>query len=136
MSEETRRIIEMINNETITQEEGDKLIEALYKKEEPKKSTGKKSTLRVRIDTSGRNQDNNTTVNINIPLILAKKMSGLTNLVPKNPKNDLAEEGIALDSIDLAELIEMFENGEIGEDLINIDVGDGDDLTRVRVYVD
>ena len=40
------------------------------------------------------------------------------------------------DSNDLAELIELFENGEIGEDLVNIDVGEGDDKVVVKVYVD
>ena len=73
---------------------------------------------------------------VNLPLVLAKKMSGLTRLVPKNAKEDLNEQGIDLDSIDLAELIEMFENGEIEEDLVNIEAGDGDDATTVRIYVD
>ncbi len=136
MSDETRRILDMVKNGTITQEEGEKLIEAIYEKEEPRKNTGKKSTLRVRIDTQGNNDDDKTTVNVNIPLILAKKMTGLTKLVPKNAKNDLAEEGIDLDSIDLGELITMFENGEIEEDLVNIDAGDDEDKVKVRIYVD
>jgi len=136
MSEETKRILDMVRNGTVTQEEGEKLIEALYEKEEPRKNTGKKSTLRVRIDTQGNSNDDKTTVNVNIPLILAKKMTGLTKLVPKSAKSDLAEEGIDLDSIDLGELIDMFENGEIDEDLVSIDSGDAEDKVKVRIYVD
>ena len=136
MSEETKRILDMVKNGTVTQEEGEKLIEALYEKEEPRKNTGKKSTLRVRIDTQGNSNDDKTTVNVNIPLILAKKMTGLTKLVPKSAKSDLADEGIDLDSIDLGELIDMFENGEIDEDLVSIDAGDEEDKLKVRIYVD
>ncbi len=136
MSEETKRILDMVKNGTVTQEEGEKLIEALYEKEEPRKNTGKKSTLRVRIDTQGNSNDDKTTVNVNIPLILAKKMTGLTKLVPKSAKSDLADEGIDLDSIDLGELIDMFENGEIDEDLVSIDAGDEEDKVKVRIYVD
>ena len=136
MSEETRRILDMVKNNVITEEEGEKLIEALYEKEKPRKNTTKKSTLRVRIESEGSDKHDKSTVNVNIPLTLAKKVSGLTSFVPKKAKVDLTAQGIDLDSFDLVELIDMFESGEIEEDLVNIDVGDGDDLTKVRVYVD
>ena len=120
MSDDVKRILDMVKNETITQQEGEELIEALYEKEEPKKNTGKNSTLRIRIDTQGNDDPDKTTVNVNIPLVLAKKMSGLTKLVPKSAKEELTGEGIDLDAIDIGELIEMFENGEISEDLVSI----------------
>ena len=136
MSDEIRKILDMVENDTITKEEGEQLIEAIYEKEAPKKNMAKNSTLRVRIDAKGDNGADKATVKVNLPLVLAKKMSGLTRLVPKNAKEDLTEQGIDLDSIDLAELIEMFENGEIEEDLVNIEAGEGDDATTVRIYVD
>lgn len=136
MSDDVKRILDMVKNETITQQEGEELIEALYEKEEPKKNTGKNSTLRIRIDTQGNDDPDKTTVNVNIPLVLAKKMSGLTKLVPKSAKEELTGEGIDLDAIDIGELIEMFENGEISEDLVSINTGDDDDKTTVRIYVD
>jgi len=136
MSEETRKILDMISNGTITQEEGEKLIEALYEKEEPRKNTGKKSTLRVRIDARGDGEGDKAVVNVNVPLILAKKMSGLTKLVPKSAKESLTDEGIDLDAIDLGELISMFEDGDIDEDLVTIDAGSEEKPVTVRVYVD
>jgi len=138
MSEDTRRILDMVKNGVITEEEGEKLIEALYEKEEPRKNIKKKSTLRVRIDAKDDGGRDKATVNVNIPLVLAKKITGLTNLMPKKAKVELNEQGIDLDSIDLAELIGMFEDGEIEEDLVNIDTTneEGDESARVRIYVD
>ena len=137
MSEETKRILDMVKNGTVTQEEGEKLIEALYEKEKPRKNIKKKSTLRVRIDAKDGTGRDKATVNVNVPLILAKKITGLTNLVPKSAKIELNEQGIDLDSIDLGELIQMFEDGEIDEDLVNIDISDeGSDGAKVRIYVD
>ncbi len=57
----------------------------------------------------------------NVPLSLAKKAMGLVSLMPKDVKKELNESGIDLDAIDLKELIEMFENGEITEELVNVD---------------
>ena len=138
MSEDTRRILDMVKNGIITEEEGEKLIEALYEKEKPRKNIKKKSTLRVRIDAKDDNGRDKATVNVNLPLVLAKKITGLTSLVPKSAKVELNDQGIDLDSIDLAELIGMFEDGEIDEDLVNIDATDseGDGTAKVRIYVD
>ena len=137
MSEETKKILEMIKDGTISEAEGEKLIEALYAKDEEAaiKKTKSKSTLRIKI-TSNESGKDNTNVNVNIPLVLAKKISGLTKIVPQGAKEDLNEQGINLDEIDLKELIEMFENGEIEEDLVNIDVDEDDEKTKVRIYVD
>jgi len=135
MSEDTRKILEMISNGTITQEEGEKLIDALYEKDNETKVVKKNSTLRVRI-TSNEDGKDKATVNVNFPLILAKKITGLMNLVPKSAKEELNEQGIDLNSIDLKELIEMFENGEITEDLVNIDADGEEGKAKVRVYVD
>lgn len=137
MSEETRRILDMISNGTITKEEGETLLEALYAKDnEPKKTVKRNSTLRVRI-TGNEGSREKATVNVNLPLVMAKKVTGLMNVVPKSAKIELSEQGIDLDSIDLSELITMFEKGEIEEDLVNIDATDEKgDITKVRVYVD
>ena len=131
-----KKILDMVTNGTITHEEGEKLIEALYKKDDETKINTKKSTLRIRVDTKGKDTDKRATVNVNIPLILAKKVSGLMHFIPKDAKKDLEEQGINLDSFDLVELIEMFERGEIEEDLVNIDADDDDQVAKVRIYVD
>ncbi|MEX1377011.1 MAG: hypothetical protein AB1Z23_05975 [Eubacteriales bacterium] len=134
MSDEIKKILDMVSNGTITQDEGEQLIEAIYQKDEETKVTKKNKTLRVRV-TSNEGDKEKATVNVNIPLVLAKKISGLTKLVPNQVKSDLTDQGIDLDSIDIKELIEMFESGEITEDLVDIDV-EGENPAKVRVYVD
>ena len=134
MSDEIKKILDMVDNGTITKEEGEQLIEAIYEKDEETKVIKKSKTLRVRV-TSNEDEAEKTNVTVNIPLTLAKKLTGLTSLVPKQAKSELTEQGIDLDSIDLKELIEMFENGEITEDLVDIDV-EGKSNAKVRVYVD
>ena len=134
MSDEIKKILDMVSNGTITQDEGEQLIEAIYQKDEETKVTKKNKTLRVRV-TSNEGDKEKATVNVNIPLVLAKKISGLTKLVPNQVKSDLTDQGIDLDSIDIRELIEMFESGEITEDLVDIDV-EGESPAKVRVYVD
>jgi hypothetical protein len=49
---------------------------------------------------------------------------------------ELEDKGIDLDAINLKELIEMFEDGELTEELVNIDAGDETKGAKVRVYVD
>ncbi len=136
MSEETRRILDMVKNNVITEEEGETLIEALYEREAPKSDVRKKSTLRVIIDSDGNKKNDKAIVKVNVPLVLAKKLTGLMNLVPKSTRIELNEQGIDLNSIDLTDLIEMFERGEIEDDLVNIDVDDNEDKAKVRIYVD
>ena len=75
-------------------------------------------------------------VTINVPLTLAKKAAGLLSLVPKDTKAELNDKGIDLDGIDLKELIEMFEDGELTEELVTVDTGDDEKGAKVRIYVD
>ena len=92
--------------------------------------------LRVRVDTTDPAIENQAKVNVNIPLSVSKKAAGFLSLVPKDVKSDLSEQGIDLDSIDLKGLIEMFENGELTEELVNVEAGTPEKGAIVRVYVD
>lgn len=136
MNEETKKILDMISNGTITQEEGGQLLEAIYANDKQTKQVHKNSTLRVRVLVNKPDGTEKATVNVNIPLVLAKKVGGLMSLIPNDAKNELREKGVDLDTIDLVELIEMFENGEITEDLVNVDATDKKETAKVRVYVD
>ena len=92
-------------------------------KKEPK-GKSKYSMLRIRIDAKDPNKkEEEAKVTVNVPLTLARKAAGLLSLVPKDTKKDLNEKGIDLDSIDLKELIDLFELGELDEELVNIKVG-------------
>ena len=136
MNEEIVKVLEMVKNGRITPEEGEKLLSAIGVGEENAKTKKRASMLRVRVDAHDPNKEDQAKVNINIPLSLAKKMTGLVKLVPKQTKNELEEQGIDLDAINLKELIEMFEEGELTEELVNVDAGDEEKGAKVRIYVD
>ena len=138
MNEEIMKILEMVKEGKITTQEGENLISAVTgNPSSPSKAkTGKFEMLRVRVDSRGTSKKDTATVNVNVPLSVAKKALGLVNLTPKEVRQELADKGIDLDSINLGELIEMFENGEITEELVNIESGDDENGATVRVYVD
>lgn len=137
MSEETLRILEMVKSGKISPEEGEKLLSAIGEGGETKKpAAGKRSMLRVRVDINDPEKSEQAKVTVNVPLALAKKAAGLLALVPKDAKAELIDNGIDLDAINLKELIELFEDGELNEELVNVVTGDAEKGATVRVYVD
>jgi hypothetical protein len=140
MNEETMKVLEMVKEGKITIEEGEKLLAAMRQSEpeaEPQKQRKSKySMLRIRVNANDPDKAEDAKVSLNVPLKLAKKAAGLLALVPKDTKRDLNEKGIDLDSINIRELIEMFELGEVNEELVNIVTGDDEKGATVRIYVD
>ena len=136
MNEEILRVLEMVKSGKVTPEEGEKLLSAIGQGGEAKKPEEKRTMLRIRVDVADPEKKEQAKVNINVPLSIAKKAAGLLSLVPKDTKTDLADKGIDLDAIDLKELIELFENGEITEDIVNVETGDKEKGATVKVYVD
>lgn len=137
MSEETLRILEMVKSGKISPEEGEKLLGAIGEGGEVKKpAVGKRSMLRVRVDVKDPREEERAKVTVNVPLALAKKAAGLLSLIPKDAKAELIDNGIDLDAINLKELIELFEDGELNEELVNVVTGDDEKGATVRVYVD
>ena len=139
MSEETIKVLEMIKEGKITPEEGEKLLSAMGIDSEDDAQGAKKAKhtmLRVRVDATDPEKEDQVKVNINVPLALAKKAAGLIALIPNDAKTELAAKGIDLSSIDIAELIGMFEDGLITEELVNVEAGDDEKGARVRIYVD
>ena len=136
MNEEILKVLEMVREGKVSPEDGEKLLCAMGA-EAPVKKLGKKnSMLRVRVDVKDPDKKEQARVNVNVPLALAKKAIGLMNFIPKDAKKELADQGIDLDEINLKELIELFEDGEISEELVNVDAGDDVQGAKVRVYVD
>ena len=136
MSEETMRVLQMVRDGKITPEDGEKLISAMDESDTPRQKKAKYTMLRVRVDVADPKKSEQAKVTINVPLTLAKKAAGLLSLVPKDTKAELSDKGIDLDGIDLKELIEMFEDGELTEELITVDAGDDEKGAKVRIYVD
>lgn len=135
MNEEVLRVMEMVRAGKITPEEGEKLISAMGQGE-TKPNTGKHTMLRVRVDVTDPEKKDQAKVNVNVPLSIAKKAAGLLSLVPKDTKQELADKGIDLDAINLKELIELFESGEMTENLVDIQAGTSEKGATVKVYVD
>lgn len=137
MNEEVLRILEMVRSGKVSPEEGEKLLGAIGQGGEAKKaSAGKRTMLRVRVDVKDPEKSEQARVNVNVPLTIAKKAMGLVSLIPKEAKAELEENGIDISQIDLKGLIEMFEDGEINEDLVDVETGDERKGATVKVYVD
>lgn len=138
MNEEILKVLEMIKEGKITPVEGEKLLSAMHVGDKPEalSSKGKNSMLRVRVDVTDPDKKEQVKVNVNVPLTLAKKAAGLLSLIPKEAKAELADKGIDLEAIDIAELIGLFEDGLLTEELVNVEAGDEEHGARVRVYVD
>lgn len=138
MNEEVLKVLEMIREGKITPEEGEKLLSAMQidSKPEAPKAKAKNTMLRVRVDVTDPEKKEQAKVNVNVPLTLAKKAAGLISLIPKDAKTELANQGIDLEAIDIAELIGMFEDGLLTEELVNVQAGDDEKGAKVRIYVD
>jgi hypothetical protein len=143
MNEETLKILKMVEEGRITAEEGGKLIEALGKDEpeEPARpkaapAPGGKRILRIVVDSYGDAEKDNARVRVNVPLDVAKKVAKFTKVIPKEARKEMEEKGIDIDSIDLEGLIEMFLNGEIDENLVDVQTGNNEKGANVKIYVD
>ncbi len=141
MNEESMKILTMIEQGKITAEEGRKLLDAMGDEPSEIKSMQsaapekKNRILRVVVDTKGQGEDN-ARVRVNVPLQVAKKLAGLTALIPKDAKAEMMDNGIDIDAIDLEELIGMFQDGLIDENLVDVEAGDEGKGASVKIYVD
>ena len=140
MSNETLKILEMVQNGKITPEQGAELIAAMDGSQNADDAKTqrkpKRKMLRIRVNSVDPAKPDKANINLNIPLALAKKAVGLLSLIPRDAKSDLHEQGIDLDGIDIRALIEMFENGDVPADLVNLDSGDEKKGAKVHIYVD
>jgi hypothetical protein len=144
MNEEVMKVLEMVKSGRITPEEGEKLLAALGMgsgsgsagAEQGVRPKKRATMLRIRVDAQEQGGDDRAQVNLNVPLSLAKKLTGLLKLIPKDAREELDEQGIDLAAINLPELIELFENGEIDGDLVHVDAGGEGNGAKVRIYVE
>ncbi len=119
MNDEKMKILKMIEDGTITSEEGLELIEALESKNEVI-NVRKKSNRWLKIKVT---EGESAKVNISIPFVLAK--AGLKLGQKYSKKSE------ALDGIDFDEIIDSVKNGAEGK---LVEVKDGNEL--VEIYVE
>jgi hypothetical protein len=124
MSEEKKKILEMLKNGEISVDEADKLLESLGTDAQSTALARKKDNLAsrfIRIQVNSQSGDN---VRVNLPLSLAKV--GMS-FIPQEAKVEMESHGVNLESI-----IEAIEQGADGE-LVNIEASSGE---VVRIYLD
>lgn len=138
MSAERLRILQMIEEQKITAAQGMELLQALDETEaEPKKAlvSKEKKFLRVRVTTD------KAKVNVNIPLSLVRVASKFAvfgmGFIPEEARKELDNKGIDLSQLDLAELMNLIEQGVMTEKLVDIEADDPKEgPSKVEVYVD
>jgi len=102
MSEERKKILEMLSEKKITADEAEKLLSAISKEEDNGTATSKKEPKYLRVMVQpGPESNNPDKVNIRVPLKLIRAGLKLAALIPKSAQsqvNDaLHEQGIEMD---------------------------------------
>ncbi len=118
MAQEKLKILEMIQNKTITPQEGAELLRAIEEDKKVELKPPKKEAfkmLKIRIKSSDGDK-----VNVQIPLEFAKVALRSKKGIPKLNKLDEMD----LD-IDFDQIIDMIEQGTMGK-IVDIESGDGD----------
>lgn len=141
-----KRILDMIEAGTITAAEGMELLEAMNETTTaaPVETVVEAAPVRkktynfLKVRVIADNEE--TKVNINIPLKLVKSMSGVANniegFIPNDAKDAINDQGINLSNFNLDEIIEAIEEGSADGTLVDIDVDEDGEKTKVLIYVD
>ena len=127
MNEEVIKILKMIENKTITAEEGQKLIQAMESANKKVVQASKTSLGRfLHIDVESLDGGNEEVVEVNIPLNVAKsflKMGFIQKQI-----NDAAGSDV---NLDLEEIFRLIELDFVG-DLVMVETKDA----KVRIWID
>jgi hypothetical protein len=136
MSEERKKVLEMLGAGKITADEAEKLLDKLASNssspspsaETPPASaaqgTAKPKYLRIVVDQPGRKQ-----VNVRVPLSLVHSGRGLLAIMPKHVNERLAEYGINAGSFTTLNIDDL---GQAMRELhVDVDKGDG---KKVKIF--
>lgn len=142
--DEKQKILKMVEDGKITAQDAIELLDALGQDDqavppEPPKAPkvpGKKKMFRIRIDAGGSNGEGKAKVNVNIPISVAKKLTSLTKVIPDSAKSEMEKEGFNIDELNLKELLEAIESGDIDEEIVDIDATGEEGGAKVKIYVD
>ncbi|MCX7614823.1 MAG: hypothetical protein N2Z65_03600 [Clostridiales bacterium] len=143
MNEQDRiRILNMVKNGTITVEEAEKLLSAGEPAKEPqteevvlKDSRGRKGKkFRIVVDAVNEKMKA-AKVNISIPLSIIRTIGPVVaKNLPHDAKAELNRAGI--DIVQIISDIESIIDSNMDEDIVNVDTGEGEEKTKVRIYVE
>jgi SHOCT-like protein len=132
MSEERKKVLEMLAAGKITAEEAEKLLDKLGNNtsnsapaaEPPQSAPANPKYLRIVVDQAGRDQ-----VNVRVPLSLVRSGRGLLAIMPKHVNERLAEYGINAGSFTTMDLNDL--NLNLRELNIDVDKGNG---KKVKIF--
>lgn len=141
---ERSRILNLLHDGAITPEEAEKLLDALESgageapAPEPvalKDTRGRKpKKLRILVDNTEKD-NGKAKVNISIPVSLIRSLGPIAlSTIPKETKKELEEKGINIASL-IDQIEELIDSG-MEEDFVDIDTGEGDTPSKVRIYVE
>lgn len=127
MNEEIIKILKMIENKTITAEEGQKLIQAMENANKKVVHASKNSLGRfLHIDIESFEQGDEEVVEVNIPLNVAKSFFKM-GIIQKQISQKAGSEV----DLDLEEILRLIDLDFVG-DLVMVDTKDA----KVRIWID
>lgn len=141
MSEERKRILDMLADGKISAEDAMKLLEEVEAPAPPpvyspaKQPESAEKMFRVRVVAYGDDNPKPVNVTVNLPL-KAARIAGrmIMTMMPREAQDALADKGIDLAGMDIVGLIDALE--ETGGDIVNVTAEDGEDQVLVRIYVE
>lgn len=142
MNKDKQKILDMIDQGTISAADGARLLECLGETEEKETERAQKTAQRMkgkklRVTVNGMQEGKRINVNVSVPLVLARYADSiLTNVVPASATKGLEEQGIDLRGLNISGLVDVFE--ELEEDIVNVDINEEENGTdmKVRIYVE
>src|SRR5262245_34523571 len=141
MTEDSRRILELLSQGKITVDEADQLLRALGASAEPGSApgVGQGDSTRpapkwvcITVDKSGRDGRPPKQVPIRVPMAVVRGGARLGALIPglsTELTQKLRDQGVDISAIDFTQIENVL--GELGETTINVDEGKGKAQVRI-----
>ncbi|MDO7786773.1 SHOCT-like domain-containing protein [Desulforamulus aquiferis] len=138
MDNEKIKILEMIQNGTITAAEGLELLKAMEDHDNKSVDASNINGRFIRIRVSS---GEHTKVNVNVPLTLLKVATKLADvglkLIPVEARQEIEQKGINLGEINFEEIVQLIDAGLVDGKLVDVDTDDPKEgRTKVEIYVE
>ncbi len=142
MNKDKQKILDMIDQGTVSAADGARLLECLGQTEEKESERAQETARRMkgkklRIEVSGISEGSKMNVNVRVPLVLARYADNIVaNFLPSSAAEGLEKEGIDLRGLNISAIVDVFE--ELEEDIVNVEIRQEEENTdmRVRIYVE
>ncbi len=142
MNKDKQKILDMIDQGTVSAADGARLLECLGQTEEKESERAQETARRMkgkklRIEVSGISEGSKMNVNVRVPLVLARYADNIVaNFLPSSATEGLEKEGIDLRGLNISAIVDVFE--ELEEDIVNVEIRQEEENTdmRVRIYVE